>query len=429
MDGKKINYQTGFDNYFSSEAIAGALPRNQNSPQQVPMGLYAEQINGHAFTTPRAQNRHSWLYRIKPSVCQSVFNLYTGCIFPEWPYSKPTPPTAMRWDPPALNTKNLDWLHGLQCWASNDSPQQLKGSAVYLYQCNTTMKDYHCNADGEWIILPVVGTLKLLTELGALEVAPEEIAVIPRGIKFQVTQSNELALGYACENYGTALQLPELGVIGANGLAHPRHFEVPTASYYDKQGEYNVLQKFQGHCWQTRLDHSPLDVVAWHGNYVPYKYNFKHFNTINTVSYDHIDPSIFTLLTSPSSQAGVANLDLVIFPPRWLVAEHTFRPPYFHRNVMSELMGLIRGQYDAKAHGFKPGGISIHNRMTPHGPDATTYQSAVKQKQDPDYYDAGIAFMFESRFAWQITEKALNSASLQTNYVNCWYDFDRNFKP
>ena len=194
-------------------------------------------------------------------------------------------------------------------------------------------------------------------------------------------------------------------------------------------GEFELVAKFSGRLWATRLDHSPLDVVAWHGNYAPYKYDLARFNSINTVSFDHPDPSIFTVLTSASDTPGMANIDVVIFPPRWLVAEHTFRPPYFHRNLMSEFMGLIHGAYDAKAEGFLPGGASLHNSMSPHGPDAETFGKATSAELAPQRLGDTLAFMFESRYVYQPTPAALDADFRQRDYVDVWAGLRSHFTP
>jgi homogentisate 1,2-dioxygenase len=273
-----------------------------------------------------------------------------------------------------------------------------------------------------------MGRLLLRTEMGILDIAPGEIAVIQRGIKFRVELPDGAARGYLCENYSALLRLPDLGPIGANGLANPRDFETPVAAYEDRAGRFQVLAKFEGGLWQADIDHSPLDVVAWHGNYAPYKYNLDRFNCINTVSFDHPDPSIYTVLTSPSETPGTANVDFVIFPPRWMVAEHTFRPPWFHRNYMSEFMGLIRGEYDAKAEGFVPGGASLHNCMAGHGPDSATFEKASTAELKPVYLSGTLAFMFETRFVCRPTKWALESAQLDEQYFEVWQGLSKKFK-
>lgn len=412
---------TGFGNHHQTEAVEGALPKEQNSPQQCAYALYAEQLSGSAFTRQRHINLHSWLYRTLPSVVHSDYTLYKN--------NKPRTfaalqaPNPYRWSTlPRLSTR-VDFVDGLVHFAGNDLVN------AYIYQCNTNMEQrYFCNHDGEMLFVPYEGNLTLFTEFGKLSIAPGMIAVIPRGVQFKVDLSSSTAAGYLCENAGSPLTLPSLGIIGANALANPRHFFYPSAAYETNDKAVTLLCKYQHRLWSANSSHSPLNVVAWHGNYAPYCYDLSLFNAINTVSFDHPDPSIFTVLTSESDTPGVANLDFVIFPPRWMVAEHTFRPPYFHRNVMSELMGLITGEYDAKKEGFLPGGISIHNCMTAHGPDSRTYQIMTSEKQKPIRYEDTLAFMFETREPWQISETAMDNPCRQQNYSDCWQGLTRNFE-
>ena len=410
-------YLQGFGNYHHSEAIAGALPPDQNSPQHCNLGLYAEQLSGTAFTRPRHTNLRSWLYRILPTVAQGPYKPHAHQIIHL--FDKDQNPNPLRWSP--FDSHNGDFIDGLI---------HIAGSAhvnAFLYSCTQSMLNkYFANNDGEMLFVPYLGEINLHTEFGVLYIKPGFIAVVPRGVKFRVEVLSPNAQGYLCENAGNPLALPQLGPIGANGLANPRHFEFPVAAFEDKIENTILICKNRNQLWQASCDHSPLNVVAWHGNYAPYRYNLGLFNTINTVSFDHPDPSIFTVLTSESDTPGIANLDFVIFPPRWMVAEHTFRPPYFHRNYMNELMGLIRGQYDAKKGGFLPGGVSIHNCMTPHGPDKASYQSAIDTDLKPEYIDA-LAFMFETRDYWQVTDQAKNSPALQPDYQECWKGFKRNF--
>jgi homogentisate 1,2-dioxygenase len=427
------DYQSGFRNEFSTEALPGALPVGQNSPQRCPYGLYAEQFSGSAFTAPRHQNLRSWLYRIRPSVLQSAYRPLPERSVETAPLQNPaSDPNQMRWDPLPIPTEPTDFVDGLLTIAVNGDANTQTGCGIHVFAFNTDMTSrFFYNADGELLIVPQMGNLILRTEMGLLEVAIGEIAVIPRGIKFQVRLGNgaDAARGYVCENYGSPLELPGLGPIGANGLANPRDFLSPVAAYEDLTGEFELIAKFSGRFWVADLGHSPLDVVAWHGNVTPYKYDLARFNTINTVSFDHPDPSIFTVLTSASDTPGVANIDFVIFPPRWMVAENTFRPPYFHRNLMSEFMGLIHGEYDAKAEGFVPGGASLHNCMSPHGPDADTFNKASNAELTPQYQSNTLAFMFESRYVFQPTEAALNSNHRQQDYVNVWSTLTSQFTP
>ena len=430
-----VAYQSGFGNEFATEALPGALPIGQNSPQVAPCGLYAEQLSGSAFTAPRGENKRSWLYRIRPAVAHQPFRPIGNGLLRSSPFSEvATPPNQLRWDPlpiptQAVPTQAMDFIDGLMTMAGNGDAAMHTGCGIHLYAANRSMTDrYFYDADGELLIVPQQGALRLATELGVLEVAPGEMAVVPRGLRFRVDLGDSFARGYICENYGQPFRLPDLGPIGANGLANARDFLAPVAAFEDRDGRCELVGKFMGQLWAAEMDHSPLDVVAWHGNYCPYKYDLARFNTINTVSFDHPDPSIFTVLTSPSEVAGTANVDFVIFPPRWMVAEHTFRPPWFHRNVMSEFMGLIHGTYDAKAQGFAPGGASLHNCLSGHGPDAATFDKASHGELKPQKIDNTLAFMFESRLVIRPTRFAMETPALQADYFECWQDLKKNFK-
>jgi len=422
--------QLGFGGHLASEAVAGALPEGQNSPQRVPYGLYAEQLSGSAFTAPRHSNLRSWLYRIRPSVVQGPFRPIDSGAWRTAPDPEvPPTPNPLRWDPLPLPTAPTDFLDGLVTYATCGDARARAGAGVHLYSANRSMGDrYFYDADAELLIVPQIGGLLLATEMGQLEVGPREVAVVPRGVKFQVTLRDKEARGYVCENYGQPFRLPDLGPIGANGLANPRDFLAPVASYEDRQGGFQLVTRFQGALWSADVGHCPLDVVAWHGNYFPYKYDLARFNTVNTVSFDHPDPSIFTVLTSPSDVPGTANLDFVIFPPRWMVAQHTFRPPYYHRNCMSEFMGLIEGTYDAKAEGFLPGGASLHNTMSAHGPDARTFEQASAGNLTPQYQGETLAFMFESALAFTPTARMLAAPTLQKDYLGCWRGLKSGFQ-
>ncbi|MDG2530109.1 homogentisate 1,2-dioxygenase [Caulobacter endophyticus] len=419
-----LRYQTGFGAHFATEAVTGALPVGQNSPQHVPFGLYAEQLSGTAFTAPRHENRRSWLYRLRPSAGHGPYKPYDQPRLAST-FDGPVTPNRLRWDPIEIPAEPTDFVDGLMTLAGNGDVAAQAGMGVHLYLANASMKDrVFYDADGELLIVPQQGVLTLVTEMGRLKAGPGHIAVIPRGVRFRVEVDGP-SRGYVCENYGAALRLPELGPIGSNGLANPRDFETPVAAFEDVDAPTQVIQKFQGELWSAQWDHSPLDVVAWHGNLAPYRYDLSRFNTINTVSYDHPDPSIFTVLTSPSDTPGTANVDFVIFPPRWMVAEHTFRPPWFHRNVMSEFMGLVHGAYDAKEGGFAPGGASLHNCMSDHGPDVASHRKATEAELGPHKIDNTLAFMFESRWVIAPTKFALEHRALQVDYDACWDGFPK----
>ena len=426
-----FEYMSGFGNHFSTEAIKGSLPQGQNAPQKPAHGLYTEQLTGSPFTAPRHANKRTWTYRIRPSVMHPPYAAMAHAKLRSAPFNEaPTPPNQMRWDPVSLPTKKTDFIDGLVTIAGNGDVDSWTGLAIHVYSANASMKKrYFYSADGEFLFVPQLGTLIVRTELGKLQVKPGEIAVIPRGIKFAVDLPDGDSRGYICENYGQPLQLPDLGPIGANGLANPRDFLTPVAAFEDSDDACEVIAKFGGELWTSKYDHSPLDVVAWHGNYAPYKYDLANFNTINTVSFDHPDPSIFTVLTSPSHPAGTANVDFAIFPPRWMVAENTFRPPWFHRNLMSEFMGLIHGVYDAKeGGGFVPGGYSIHNCMSGHGPDGAVLDKAMTMELKPAKLENTLAFMFESRYILRPTKAALTTKTLQKDYFKVWAGIKKRFK-
>ena len=422
-------YQSGFGNEFATEAVAGTLPIGRNSPQRVAHGLYAEQVSGTAFTAPRHANRRSWLYRIRPAAMHGAFSPFAQPRFHNEFGDGPVTPDQLRWSPLPLPAASVDFIDGLFTMAGNGSPAAQTGVGIHLYAASRDMQGrYFYDADGELLIVPQQGRLHIETELGVLDVEPQEIALIPRGIRFRVALPDGAARGYVCENFGAMLKLPDLGPIGSNGLANPRDFLAPNAAFEDVDGAFELVAKFQGHLWRADIGHSPLDVVGWHGNYAPCKYDLRHFNTIGSISYDHPDPSIFLVLHSPSDSEGVSNMDFVIFPPRILAAQDTFRPPWFHRNVASEFMGLVHGAYDAKAEGFVPGGCSLHNSFTGHGPDAATFDKAsAADTSKPDYIKDTMAFMFESRAVLRPTAQALDAAHRQRDYQACWAGLRRNF--
>jgi len=425
------DYMTGFGNECATESLAGALPVGRNSPQRCPYGLYAEQLSGTAFTAPRGANRRSWTYRIRPAAVHQPFKrIDNGRLLSDFQTAE-TPPNQLRWDPLPIPVAPTDFVQGLVTMAGNGDPHAQSGCAIHIYAANRSMVDrYFYSADGELLIVLQQGRLRFATELGVIEAGPHEIVVIPRGLRFRVELLDDAARGYVCENFGAALRLPDLGVIGSNGLANPRDFMIPVAAYEDREARSEIIAKFMGNLWSAQTDRSPLDVVAWHGNLAPYKYDLRRFNTIGSISYDHPDPSIFLVLQSQSDTPGVDSIDFVIFPPRILAMENTFRPPWFHRNIASEFMGLIHGVYDAKAEGFQPGGASLHNCMTGHGPDAGTFERATRADTSrPDYVRDTMAFMFETRCVIRPTRFALEAAELQADYFRCWQGLKRNFDP
>jgi homogentisate 1,2-dioxygenase len=432
MADDEFRYSSGFGNEFATEAVAGSLPAGRNSPQQAPLGLYAEQLSGTAFTQPRGVNRRSWLYRILPSAKHPAFRRIDNMHLKGTPFDELEPdPNRLRWDPLPLPVESAprDFVDGLFTVGGNGDLKTRNGIAVHLYAANRSMQDrYFVDSDGELLLVPELGTVIVHTELGPMRVSPGEIAVVPRGIRFRVELTDDFARGYACENFGVNFTLPERGPIGANGLANERDFLSPHAAFEERNHTVQVVNKFGGNLWAADYDHSPLDVVAWHGNYAPYKYDTANYMVIGTISHDHPDPSIFTVLTSPTDAPGLANCDFVIFAPRWLVGEDTFRPPWFHRNIMSEYMGLVTGEYDAKAEGFVPGGGSLHNTYASHGPDADTYARASTADLKPQKLDGTLAFMFESRWMILPTRQAMEATFRQRDYDAVWSGLTRNFR-
>lgn len=424
-------YMPGFGNDFETEALPGALPQGQNSPQRCAYGLYAEQLSGSPFTAPRGTNERSWLYRIRPSVKHS--GRFSATALPHWKTAPCLDDHSLaigqlRWNAMPIPAEPTTLLEGIRTITTAGDAQGQSGMAAHLYLANADMGDeYFFNADGELLFVPQVGGLRLRTEMGVIEVHPGEIALIPRGMVFKAELIDGPVRGYLCENYGAKFTLPDRGPIGANCLANPRDFKTPVAAFEDRDGDMRLVVKWCGKFFETGLKHSPLDVVAWHGNYAPYKYDLATYSPVGAILFDHPDPSIFTVLTAPSGEEGTANIDFVIFPPRWLVAEHSFRPPWYHRNIMSEFMGLIHGQYDAKEEGFVPGGISLHNLMLPHGPDSPGFWKASTSELKPHKLDNTMAFMFETRFPQHLTKFAAESDTLQDDYFDCWAGLKKHF--
>lgn len=427
----RFDYMPGFGNDFETESLPGALPQGMNSPQRPAYGLYAEQLSGSPFTAPRGTNERSWLYRIRPSV--KHHRRFKPYNLPLW-LSAPSkgehelPLGQFRWNPVPIPAEKTDFISGMRTMTLAGDVLGQAGMAAHVYVANADMVDDHFfNADGEMLVVPQDGGVRFLTEMGVIEVEPGEICILPRGLTFKVELMGATARGYMCENYGAKFTLPDRGPIGANCLANPRDFKTPVAGYEDKETPCRIVVKWCGQFHVTEIGHSPLDVVAWHGNYAPYKYDLATFSPVGAILFDHPDPSIFTVLTAPSGEEGTANIDFVIFPPRWMVAENTFRPPWYHRNIMSEFMGLIRGQYDAKEEGFVPGGMSLHNMMLAHGPDAGGFEKASRAELKAVKLENTMAFMFETRFPQLVTKYGLGLETLQDNYIDCWSDLKKRF--
>ena len=426
----ELQYQSGFGNEFATEAMAGALPPTRNSPQKNPLGLYGEQLTGTAFTAPRAANRWSWLYRIRPSAMHQPFRaVESSKLWRSGPFSDaPANPNQMRWQPLPVPSAATDFVEGIVTMGGNGDPGLQTGVGIHLYACNASMQDrFFYNSDGEMLIVPQLGRLRFHTEMGMLDVRPSEICLLPRGVKFRVELLDNSARGYICENYGAHFRLPELGPMGSFGLANPRDFLAPVAGYDDREGDFRLVTKYGGGFWEAAMGHSPLDVVAWRGNLTPCKYDLDKFNCINTVTFDHPDPSIYGVLASPTAVPGTSSVEFAIFPPRWSVADDTFRPPPFHRNIASEFMGLVRGQYVGKAEGFVPGSASLHNSMIGHGPDTEAFERGRNMELQPQYLADTMAFMFETQLVIRPTRFALETALLDHDYYTHWQTLKKYF--
>ena len=426
-----VQYMSGFGNDFQTEVLPGALPEGQNSPQKCNYGLYGEQLSGTAFTAPQSQNERTWCYRIRPSVKHT--HRFKKIDLPYWKSAPHILPAVAslgqyRWDPIPLTSGGSTWLTGMHTMTTAGDVNTQIGMAAHTYLVTESMRDqYFYSADSELLIVPQEGKLRFSTELGILDVSPQEIAILPRGLVYRVEVIDGPTRGFVCENYGQKFTLPGRGPIGANCMANRRDFKAPVAHYEDHDAPSTVTVKWAGQFHETQINHSPLDVVAWHGNYAPYKYDLNAYCPVGAILFDHPDPSIFTVLTAPSGVEGTANVDFVLFKDRWSVAENTFRPPWYHKNIMSELMGNIYGQYDAKPEGFVPGGMSLHNMMLPHGPDKTAFENASNAKLKPQKLENTMAFMFETRFPQHLTEFAASEAPLQDDYIDCWTDLEKKF--
>jgi homogentisate 1,2-dioxygenase len=424
---------SGFGNSFETEALEGALPVGRNSPQKVNYGLYAEQLSGSPFTAPQASNQRSWLYRIRPTV------RHAGCFAPvDRGYVRTAPAREdtdlpigqLRWSPVKMPQEDLTFVTGLRTITTAGDVDSQSGMASHLLFVTQSMQREHFfNSDGEFLIVAQQGKIRFRTEFGVIEIEPGEICVIPRGVMFRVELVDGPIRAYVCENYGGSFTLPDRGPIGANCLANPRDFLAPVAAYEDVDAPHTLYVKWGGELYRTQVEYSPLDVVAWHGNYYPYKYDLRRFSPVGALLFDHPDPSIFTVLTSPSETPGTANIDFVIFPERWAVAENTFRPPWYHRNIMSEFMGLVFGVYDAKPEGFAPGGFSLHSQMLPHGPDTDAFAQASNAELKPVKLSNTLAFMFETRFRQRVTKYAASLGERQDNYIDCWRGLKKQFDP
>jgi homogentisate 1,2-dioxygenase len=409
-----FEYLCGFGAAHGSEALKGALPEAQNSPRLPPYGLVAEQLNGTSFTVPRAENRRVWLYRVRPSLVQDDAEPMAHPSFNLDYLDQPPAASPVGWTPRVLPEGGIDFVDGLTTRAGAGDPADARGLALHTFVASSDMgARAMVDADGDLMILPDTGILRLRTELGWLRVEPGELVVIPRGIVFSVFVEQGPVRGVVMEVYARHFRLPERGPIGANGLADERHFFMPVASYEDRAGPFEIVVKMGGHLYRAARSHSPFDVVAWHGNYTPYKYDLRRFNAMGTVTWDHPDPSIFTVLSAPFERPGENLADLVVFPsPRWDVAAHTFRPPYYHRNAATEINAIVAGVSRADDV-FSCGGIFITPPFAAHGPNAKAVERAhaMSDEEADEPHELGASSLYiqwESTLALRMAPAALS---------------------
>ncbi|KAH7114315.1 homogentisate 1,2-dioxygenase-like protein [Dendryphion nanum] len=428
-------YQSGFGNSFESEAVPGTIPKGQNSPRCVRFGLYAEQMTATAFVAPRHLNKKAWLYRARPAVAHQGFTDLPDNPDTESNFLPINPrvhlsPTQLAWLPFDIPTDGeIDFVSGLKTIAGSGDPTLREGLSISTFLANASMnKRAAVNSDGDMLIVPQQGALDIQTEFGMLFVQPGEIAVIQRGQRYKVNLPDGPTRGYILEIWGSNFQLPELGPLGANGLANSRDFLHPVAKYEIEVAPWEIIYQLGGKFFKSKQNHSPFDVVAWHGNYVPYKYDLTKFVNVGSISVDHIDPSIFCVLTAPSRDPSAPLADFLIFSPRWDVASHTYRPPYYHRNAASELMGLIYGEYAGRSDEFQPGGVSFECGFVPHGVAYEEFKAASAAPPPEMQISKGaVAFMMESSRPFTITDWAWNSEKKHEHEPKMWDDLVDNF--
>ncbi|GLI78307.1 hypothetical protein PoHVEF18_006618 [Penicillium ochrochloron] len=399
----KFKYLNGFNGYHQSEAAEGVIPLVINIPQKSKYGLHTERISGSSFTAPRKDSKQTWLYRLLPSTCHEDFSLLENHPFnlknvlnSKYQYS----PNRSTWAPAQI-AKEADFLTGLQLIGGAGNPTMKEGLAYYAFTAGKSMPSNQAfySADGDFLLAPQKGTLDIRTEMGYLRVRSNEICVVPRGIRFHVSLPAGPVRGFALELFEGHFELPELGPIGSTGLANIRDFEIPTASFDNSNVDTEIIAKFAGQVHRTVHRGSIFNVAGWSGTYYPFKYDLGKFNTIGSVSYDHTDPSIFTVLTAPSSVPGEAVVDVAVFGPRWLVMEKSYRPPYFHRNTMSEFAFVIKGGFDVTPLPPQLEGLFLlSNTMCAHGADPESWKQATEKELVPEKIPPGnLGMMFESK--------------------------------
>ncbi|KAK0434287.1 homogentisate 1,2-dioxygenase [Armillaria borealis] len=412
--GDPYKYQVGFGNRFASEAIPGILPQGQNHPQKNKYGLYMEGMTGSPFVAPRPQNLHAFMYRIRPSLDHKKFVRLPDSPDMESNFLPTNPkvhisPTQLNWAPPPFPSSKdeVDFIAGLKTIGGNGEPTAREGLALHIYLANADMKNKaFCDSDGDMLVVPQQGRLDVQTEFGRMMVRPGELMVIQKGMKFKVSLPDGPSRGYVQEIFGSHFELPDLGPIGGHGMANPRDFEVPLASF--EIDETSWEGKIGGQLFSAAQDHIPFDVVAWQGNYVPYKYAMEKFIFVGSVSKDHLDPSVFTVLTAKSKATGIPLVEILTVSERWNVASDTFRPPYYHRNNATEILCFISGERGGR---YVPGGIVLQTVFCPHGPPPEVHKAAIVAELKPERISKGsMAIAIETPMILSMTDYAMNRA-------------------
>jgi homogentisate 1,2-dioxygenase len=435
LSGREMTTLEGFGAPLQSEALPGALPLHQNSPRHAPYGLYPEQLSGTAFGLPRHKNLRTWLYRIRPSAQQSPFRPLRHETFTTAFTSEPVEPNLFGWRPCPIPSAGQDFVDGIVTLGGAGDGHSRRGYALHWFTANRSMDNRaFCNADGDFLLVPQLGELTLVTELGVLEVGTGQIALLPRGLRYSVVLRSPAARGFIAEVYGRHFELPERGVIGANGLADARHFRTSTAWFEDRlELGYRITSKLGGVLYDAQQDYSPYDVVAWHGNYVPYVYDLAAFVPVSNVRVDHPDPSIYSVVSCPLDETGSNLLDLIVFPPRWDPTEHTFRPPFFHRNATMEWNAVVRSDSSDGAL-FESGVSFLTPPMTPHGVTSAAVERAFRLDEATAAVphrssDQSLWIQFESSLPLQLSPLAREPSRAILDWPTVWGAYRNHFRP
>ncbi|GAD98612.1 homogentisate 1,2-dioxygenase, putative [Paecilomyces variotii No. 5] len=397
-EGDPYRYQVGFGNRFVSEAVPDTIPRDgRNLPQRANYDLYIEQLNGTTFVTCRKDMFNVWFHRIRPSCAHKAlkpleYKHDIVSVFSSQNEGVSFVPFNNEWGPLEipLESKPTNFWQGIKTILGHGDPTLKEGVAVHQYAANLSMdKEAFVNHDGDYLFVPQQGRLDIQTELGRMMVLPGELFVIPAGLRFKVSLPDGPSRGYIQEIFGSHFELPDLGPIGSNGLALPQDFEIPVASYDLDTSSWEIITKLAGKLYHYEQAHTPFDVVGWHGNYVPYKYEIEKLLALSS-SKDQLDPSAYTILTAKSKIPGVSITDFCAFTPKWVNSLNSWRPPYYHRTMGAEVMGMVRGEYGGSAKTLEPGALTCDNAYVPHGETYDAWKKHAFVDLEPTLLGAGV---------------------------------------